>query len=73
MCGRVQRFDYEKNIRVVELGELLHLIQVFSNRRIAFIYGISEQTVKNHFTHIYEKAWVPGRKEFIELFVTEEE
>ena len=73
MCGRVQRFDYEKNIRVVELGELLLLIQVFSNRRIAFIYGISVQTVKNHFTHIYEKAWVPGRKEFIELFVTEEE
>ena len=73
MCGRVQRFDYEKNIRVVELGELLLLIQVFSNRRIAFIYAISEQTAKNHFTHIYEKAWVPGRKEFIELFVTEEE
>ena len=30
--------------------------------------GISEQTVKNHFTHIYEKAWVPGRNEFKELF-----
>ena len=31
--------------------------------------GISEQTVKNHFTHIYEKAWVPGRNEFRDLFV----
>ncbi len=33
------------------------------------MYGIAEQTVKNHFTHIYEKAWVPGRKEFRELFI----
>ena len=33
--------------------------------------GISEQTVKNHFTHIYEKAWVPGRNEFKELFFEE--
>ena len=32
-------------------------------------WNISEQTVKNHFTHIYEKAWVPGRKEFRELFL----
>ena len=34
--------------------------------------GISEQTVKNHFSHIYEKAWVPGRNEFRELFLQEE-
>ncbi len=33
------------------------------------VFGISEQTVKNHFTHIYEKAWVPGRKDFYELFL----
>lgn len=52
--------------RELELGFLK--ISGFSNRRIAFMFGISEQTVKNHFTHIYEKAWVPGRKEFRNLF-----
>ncbi len=52
--------------RELELGFLK--ISGFSNRRIAYMFGISEQTVKNHFTHIYEKAWVPGRKEFRELF-----
>lgn len=53
--------------REMELGYLK--ISGFSNRRIAYMYGISEQTVKNHFTHIYEKAWVPGRNEFRELFL----
>lgn len=52
--------------RELELGYLK--VSGFSNRRIAYMLGISEQTVKNHFTHIYEKAWVPGRKEFRELF-----
>lgn len=52
--------------RELELGYLK--VAGFSNRRIAYMLGISEQTVKNHFTHIYEKAWVPGKKEFIELF-----
>ena len=52
--------------RELELGYLK--VSGFSNRRIASMYGISEQTVKNHFTHIYEKAWVPGRKEFRDLF-----
>lgn len=50
----------------LELGFLK--VSGFSNRRIAFILGIAEQTVKNHITHIYEKANVPGRKEFRELF-----
>ncbi len=59
-----KRFGLTK--RELELGYLK--ISGFSNRRIAYILGISEQTVKNHFTHIYEKAWVPGRKEFIEIF-----
>ena len=53
--------------RELELGFLK--VSGFSNRRIAFMFGISEQTVKNHFTHIYEKAWVPGRKEFKNLFL----
>ncbi|MCR5098306.1 MAG: LuxR C-terminal-related transcriptional regulator [Lachnospiraceae bacterium] len=53
--------------RELELGFLK--VSGFSNRRIAYMFGISEQTVKNHFTHIYEKAWVPGRKEFKELFM----
>ncbi len=53
--------------RELELGFLK--VSGFSNRRIAYMFGISEQTVKNHFTHIYEKAWVPGRKEFRELFL----
>ncbi len=53
--------------RELELGYLK--VSGFTNRRIAFMFGISEQTVKNHFTHIYEKAWVPGRKEFTELFL----
>ena len=57
--------------RELELGYLK--ISGFSNRRIAHMYGIAEQTVKNHFTHIYEKAWVPGRKEFCDLFLGEEE
>ena len=53
--------------RELELGYLK--VSGFSNRRIAYMLGISEQTVKNHFTSIYEKAWVPGRKEFKELFM----
>ena len=53
--------------RELELGFLK--VSGFSNRRIAYMFGISEQTVKNHFTHIYEKAWVPGRKEFKDLFI----
>lgn len=48
-----------------ELGYLK--VSGFSNQRIADIMGISVLTVKKHFTHIYEKAWVPGKKEFIEL------
>ncbi len=57
--------------RELELGYLK--VSGFSNQRIAYMFGISEQTVKNHFTHIYEKAWVPGRKEFCDLFLGEEE
>lgn len=64
-----QNYNFTK--RELELAYLK--ISGFSNRRIAFIFGISEQTVKNHFTHIYEKAWVPGKKELIELFTTDEE
>ena len=58
------KYDFTR--RELELGFLK--VSGFSNRRIAYMLGISEQTVKNHFTHIYEKAWVPGRKEFKELF-----
>ena len=58
------KFGFTK--RELELGFLK--VSGFSNRRIAYMLGISEQTVKNHFTSIYEKAWVPGRKEFKELF-----
>ena len=60
-----ERFGFTK--RELELGYLK--VSGFSNRRIAYMLGISEQTVKNHFTSIYEKAWVPGRKEFKELFI----
>ena len=56
--------------RELELGFLK--VSGFSNRRIAYMLGISEQTVKNHFTHIYEKAWVPGKKEFRDLFMLDE-
>lgn len=59
-----RKYDFTK--RELELAYLK--ISGFSNRRIAFMYGISEQTVKNHFTRIYEKAWVPGRRELIDLF-----
>ena len=59
-----QKFGFTK--RELELGFLK--VSGFSNRRIAYMLGISEQTVKNHFSHIYEKDWVPGRKEFRELF-----
>ena len=52
--------------RQLELGYLK--VSGFSNRRIAYMLGISEQTVKNHFTAIYEKAWVPGRAGFRALF-----
>ena len=62
-----QKFGLKK--RELELGFLK--VSGFSNRRIASMFCISEQTVKNHFTHIYEKAWVPGRKEFIELFLND--
>ena len=60
-----QKYGFTR--RELELGFLK--VSGFSNRRIAYMLGISEQTVKNHFTHIYEKAWVPGRKEFQELFI----
>ena len=60
-----QKFGLTK--RELELGFLK--VSGFSNRRIAYMFGISEQTVKNHFTHIYEKTWVPGRNEFRDLFV----
>ncbi len=59
--------EYGFTKRELELGFLK--VSGFSNRRIAYMFCISEQTVKNHFTHIYEKAWVPGRKEFKELFL----
>lgn len=62
------RFGLTK--RELQLGFLK--VSGFSNRRIAYMFGISEQTVKNHFTKIYEKAWVPGRKEFKELFFQKE-
>ena len=64
-----QKYSFTR--RELELGFLK--VSGFSNRRIAFMLGISEQTVKNHFTHIYEKAWVPGRKEFQELFVNNQD
>ena len=60
-----RQFGFTK--RELELGFLK--VSGFSNRRIAYMLGIAEQTVKNHFSHIYEKAWVPGRKEFRELFI----
>ena len=60
-----RQFGFTK--RELELGFLK--VSGFSNRRIANMLGIAEQTVKNHFSHIYEKAWVPGRKEFRELFL----
>ena len=60
-----RKYNFTK--RELELGFLK--VSGFSNRRIAYMFGIAEQTVKNHFTHIYEKAWVPGRKEFRELFL----
>lgn len=63
-----QKYGFTK--RELELGYLK--VSGFSNRRIAYMLGISEQTVKNHFTHIYEKAWVPGRSEFQELFLWDE-
>lgn len=53
-------------VRELELGYLK--ISGFSNQRIAIMYGISVLTVKKHFTHIYEKAFVPGRNEFKALF-----
>ena len=62
-----RKFGFTK--RELELGYLK--VSGFSNRRIAYMLGISEQTVKNHFTSIYEKAWVPGRKEFKDLFLTQ--
>ena len=64
-----QKYSFTR--RELELGFLK--VSGFSNRRIAYMLGISEQTVKNHFTHIYEKAWVPGRKEFQELFVNNQD
>ncbi|MCR5145531.1 MAG: LuxR C-terminal-related transcriptional regulator [Lachnospiraceae bacterium] len=64
---KAKEFNLTK--RELELGYLK--VSGFTNRRIAYMFGISEQTVKNHFTHIYEKAWVPGKKEFCELFIDE--
>lgn len=52
--------------REKELGYLK--VSGYTNARIAETYGISVLTVKKHCTHLYEKAWVPGHKEFSELF-----
>lgn len=65
--NKAKEFGFTK--RELELGYLK--VSGFSNRRIAYMFGISEQTVKNHFTHIYEKTWVPGKKEFRALFTDE--
>lgn len=75
--NNVQEISKEKYLNIVvafgltrretELGYLK--IQGLTNARIADMLGISELTVKKHMTHIYEKAWVPGRKEFMELFL----
>ena len=46
--GIARKYGFTK--RELELGYLK--VSGFSNRRIAYILGISEQTVKNHFTHI---------------------
>lgn len=59
--------EYGLTSREKELAFLK--ISGFSNKRIAEMYGISITTVKKHFTHIYEKAWVPGRAEFVELIL----
>ena len=53
--------------RELELGWLK--ASGLTNARIADMTGISELTMKKHMTHIYEKAWVPGRKEFREMFL----
>ncbi len=63
-----RKFNFTK--RELELGFLK--VCGFSNRRIAAFFGISEQTVKNHMTRVYEKSWVPGRKEFTALFMPKE-
>lgn len=52
--------------RELELGWLK--ANGLTNARIADMTGIAEGTVKKHMTHIYEKAWVPGRREFMALF-----
>lgn len=57
---------YGLTAREKEMGYLK--LNGFTNKRIAQIYGISVLTVKKHFTHIYEKTWVPGRNEFKDLF-----
>lgn len=56
---------YNLTVREKELAYLK--LNGFSNKRIAEMYGISIATVKKHFTHIYEKVWVPGRSEFTEV------
>lgn len=58
---------YNLTTREKELSYLK--INGFSNKRIAEMYGISITTVKKHFTHIYEKVWVSGRAEFVELIL----
>lgn len=58
---------YNLTVRERELAYLK--INGFSNKRIADMYGISVATVKKHFTHIYEKMWVPGRAELLEIIL----
>lgn len=63
--------DFGLTKRELEIGYLK--ASGCSNQYIADLYGISLQTVKHHVTHIYEKAWVPGKREFLALFEKEEE
>lgn len=59
-----------KHYKLLELKNIVGAVVVAQKLTVlGALFGISEQTVKNHFSHIYEKAWVPGRKEFRELFV----
>lgn len=54
--------EYELTNREAEVAWLLY--RGFTNRQIGEELYIAETTVKKHTSHIYEKMYVSGRKEF---------
>ena len=53
-----------------ELRILSLVLQEMTNKEIGVRLQISQRTVKNHLTHIFDKLGVVGRREAVRYFLT---